>query len=249
MREYERNMRNRFCVRFAAVIVACIGLSSAVQAAEFGQINADRILFLGNSITLCLPNNWGLSASTPEKDYAHLLAGKIDAQTGGRLLMVSMDKKLVDGEQQPGTANILNVAHIFERNYRTYKAEKLRYQIDAKPDIVIMAFGENVPPATFDAAIFKKALQTLADDFKAGSNPHIFMSGVILGSNTIIDGIKRDVCAENPSHRAFVDMTVVSRDPKNIGDFGHPNDQGMQKIAETLFQAIQKRGTEKANAK
>jgi lysophospholipase L1-like esterase len=236
----ERSVRSLYRL---GIIGACAGLlafgfSQCVDGAQLGKLKADRILFLGNSITLCLPNNWGLAASTDAKDYAHLLAGAIESRTGATLRMVPMDKALVGGEQQPGKANIVNVAHIFERNYATYDRSKLEKQIDAKPDIVILQFGENVPPQTFNAAIFKASLQKLVGDLKASGDPHIFMAGMILGSNATIDNIKRSVCAEDPSRRVFVDMSDVAKDRANIGDFGHPGDKGMALIADTLFKAV-----------
>lgn len=214
------------------------GFVDTVAAAQLGKIPADRILFLGNSITLCLPNNWGLAASADAKDYAHLLADKIESRTGAKLRMVPMDKALVGGQQQPGEANVVNVAHLFERNYATYRKSKLAKQIDARPDIVILQFGENVPPQTFKPDVFKAALQKLVGDLKTNGDPHIFMAGMILGSNAAIDDIKRSVCAEDPSHRVFVDMSEVAKDRANIGDFEHPGDKGMALIAEILFKAI-----------
>ena len=75
-------------------------------------------------------------------------------------------------------------------------------------------------------------------DLKASGNPHMFMAGYILGANATIDAIKRDICAEDPTHRVFVDLSSVGKDPSNMGAYGHPGDKGMALIAETLFKAI-----------
>jgi lysophospholipase L1-like esterase len=208
-------------------------------------MKADKILFLGNSITACPPNWWGLSASSAAKDYAHLLAAAIDAKTGGRLTMIptTAPKTSPDGSVDMGNSNVINIADVFERGYASYHAARISKQLAWKADIVVLQFGENIPPATFDAAVFKKSLKTLVADLKASGNPHIFMPGYILGANAAIDEIKRSVCAEDPTHRVFVDLSAVGKDPANMGAYGHPGDKGMELIANTLFKAIVEHST------
>ena len=118
---------------------------------------AKRILFLGNSITLHgpsakvgWPNNWGMAASAQEKDYVHVLADSI-AKLSGSLPEVRID----------------NIAD-FERHYDTYDLDtKLKEHLDFKPDMVVVAIGENVPAlASEDAktkfkASFTKLLTAL----------------------------------------------------------------------------------------
>ena len=50
--------------------------------------------------------------------------------------------------------------------------------------------------------------------------------------------MKQKLCEEDPTHRVFVDLSSVGKDPSNMGEYGHPNDKGMALIAETLFKAI-----------
>jgi alpha-galactosidase len=208
-------------------------------------MKADRVLFLGNSICLVppgpnWPNNWGLTASALDKDYVHLLAKAIEARTGSKLRLVATDPaiKNPDGSIVTGNANIVNIADIFERQYATYSAARLQQQIDWKPDVVVLQFGENIPPQTFDAAVFKKSLKQLVADFQNSGNPNIFMTGYILGSNAVVDDIKRQVCAEDKTHRVFVDLSRVWPDPVTHGEFGHPNDKGMAMVADLLFRAM-----------
>jgi hypothetical protein len=224
-------------------VCVCVGSHAGVaRTAEIrlGNMKADRILFLGNSITACPPNWWGLSASTAAKDYAHLLASAIDAKTGGRLTMTPTTAPTAspDGSVDLGKSNVINIADVFERGYASYRAAKISKQLAWKADIVVLQFGENIPPATFNADIFKNGLKTLVADLKASSNPHIVMPSYILGANATIDEMKRKVCAEDPTHRVFVDLSSVGKDPTNMGAYGHPGDKGMALIAETLFKAI-----------
>ena len=104
-------------------------------------------------------------------------------------------------------------------------------QIDGKPDIVVLQFGENIDGGSLDTVALKNSLETLVTGLKNSSNPNIFITSFILGANSTIDAIKRQVVAEDPSHRVFVDLSAVSQDATNLGGWGHPNDRGMALIA------------------
>jgi hypothetical protein len=71
---------------------------------------------------------------------------------------------------------------------------------------------------------------------KKSSNPCIFVTSFILGSNPAIDKIKRQVCDEDPGRRVFVDLTARV---DASGAAGHPGDAGMKTIADTLWKALQ----------
>jgi hypothetical protein len=226
---------------------ACLLVTSLFARAngvQLGNIEANRILFLGNSITAVPQTNikiwWGLSASTAAKDYVHLLAGAIDAKTGGKLTMIPTTAPVTnpDGSVDQCESNVINIADVFERGYASYNASKISKQLAWKANIVILQFGENIPPATFNAAVFTNSLKRLVADLKARGNPHIVMPSYILGSNAAVDEIKQKICAEDPTHRVFVDLGNVGKDPSNIGAYGHPSDKGMAIIADTLFKAI-----------
>lgn len=97
------------------------------------------------------------------------------------------------------------------------------------------------PQKDFDPKAFDNAFKTLLDDLKTASNPHIFVTGNILWANPELDEIKRRVCAEDPSHRTFVDIPDYAKDISANGPVGHPNDKGMKLIADTLFVVIAKK--------
>jgi lysophospholipase L1-like esterase len=226
----------------ALFIVACVCLwwnGTAIQAVAsyLGRMKADKILVLGNSITSCHPNWWGLDASKEATDYVHLLGKSIDARTGGHLPLV-----LTDGTPAGGAAaNVVNIAGIFERGYATYTASQLQSQIDAKPDIVVLQIGENVPTdATFNATAFKNGLRTLLTDLKQSSNPEVFVTSCIMYPNWTVDAIKQQICAEDSAHRTYVDLSAIRLDAANnlSGYAGHPGDKGMAFIADKLFDAM-----------
>jgi hypothetical protein len=71
------------------LVCVCHGQEEGHPAAALGTMRADRILILGNSITLHGPweaGGWkhpcGMAAGVPEKDYVHLLVAGLDARTG-----------------------------------------------------------------------------------------------------------------------------------------------------------------------
>ena len=173
-------------------------------------------------------------------DYVHLLTSSINTATGGSLTVAPPSPifgRWYYGDPLPNwNGNILNIADLFERNYNTWDNARIQNQLDAKPDLVVLQFGENVVPG--DMGQLKTALEDLCTGLENSSNPNIFITSFILGSNPTIDAIKQQVCAEDPSHRVFVDLSSVSQDPSNIGDYGHPNDQGMALIADTIFSAM-----------
>ena len=237
------------------IIAVCACLSTTcllaqTDGAQLGNMQADKILFLGNSITFCSQTGstqwWGLSASTATKDYAHLLTQKINTATGGSLTIVPPNPHQGDANNRwyanhklpVYNGNILNMADIFERNYDTWDNARIKNQIDGKADIVVLQIGENIPMPTFNAEVFTNSLKKIVADIKASSNPHIFMPSYILGANATVDGIKRKVCEEDPTQRVFVDLSAVGKDATNIGAYGHPNDKGMALIADMLFSAI-----------
>lgn len=236
--------------------MACACLFTQLQDSQaadvhWGNMKANRILFLGNSITLHPPlpsigwnNNWGMAASTAETDYVHVLTSAIEQKTGATLRIDPTDPAItspVDGSVLAGhvnDANVVNLWHEFEFRYKTYDNTKFQPQIEWKPDIVVLQFGENIDMATLDAAALKISLQTLLNGLKESSNPHIFLPSFILGVNPTIDAIKQQVVADDPSHRVFVDLSVVGQDSANLGGWRHPNDRGMALIANTLFGAM-----------
>ena len=228
-------------------VVVLVGLAMQChigQAADayLGNMKANRILFLGNSIALSGLNWWGLTASSQTKDYVHLLAGSITDCTGVSLRLDPMGPKdqQTDGTYTAGDANIVNVADIFERGYATYPgSNRLEQQLSWQPDLVVLQIGENVPSTGFDATVFKSSMETLMTELKECNNPHIFMTSCILGANPTIDGIKKEIVAEDTAHRVFVDLNSVRQDPLNIENvYRHPSDQGMQVIADNIFSAM-----------
>lgn len=235
----------------ALLLWAC--LAAGAEAAPGGALKAQRVLFLGNSITLHGPHepygwrhNCGMAASVPEKDYVHVLAAALTARTGCALrLSPTAGPAGPDGVAPPAT--IVNIADIFERHYAPFDSARLQAQLAWKPDLVIVQCGENVVRETFDPAAFKTGFQALLAALQAAGNPQVFVTGQVLGDGGPLDQIKREVCAEDPAHRSYVDLSSFHGDATNLASaepyysgiiVGHPGDKGMALIAALLLKAI-----------
>jgi len=210
------------------------------KEARLGTLRVERVLFLGNSITVHGPapqigwtGNWGMAASAREKDYAHLLVRRI-AEAAGR---------------QP-EAMIEGVAD-FERHYDTFDAgSALKRAIGFHADLIVVALGENVPALSSEEAKgkFRAGLASLLAALKKGGEPALFVRSCFWPDKTK-DEILRDVCRE--AGGSFVDNSGLAKDESNFarserkfdhaGVAAHPGDKGMQAIADAIWKAIAER--------
>ncbi|MBN2293432.1 MAG: SGNH/GDSL hydrolase family protein [Pirellulales bacterium] len=196
-----------------------------------------KILFLGNSITKHgdAPRiGWhgvrGMAASTLEKDYVHVAAAAIT--------------------KKQGTAPEIMVETIaaFERDFTNYDvAKNLKEALKFKPDTLVLAIAENVPPLKTEQsqAQFKASVLKLLSTFKADSNPAIIVRSGFWPDKTK-DEILRQVCKQVGG--TFVDISDLAkdesnyarseRDYKHAGVAAHPGDKGMKAIADAILKAI-----------
>lgn len=211
----------------------------------WGTMKANKILFLGNSVTSV--GTIGLAASTQAKDYVHTLASAINARTGSNLVI---DLVPLTGGTTSGAQNVLNIADIFERNYFTYQNSMIQKQLDWQADLVVLQFHENMNMGAFNAATFTTSLRALMNGIKASSDPNIFVTSGIMYTNSTVDAIKQQICAEDPARRRFVNFSGFSSDPTNLASsepyyqstpivLSHPGDKGMGVISSTLFNAME----------
>ena len=184
-----------------------------------------RILFAGNSITrhgLKPDIGWnrecGMAASCLEKDYVHqymALAREVDPQAGFAIAQVAD----------------------FERNFdRPDIWESYREAADFDADIIISFFGANVNKA-YDAdesrrGEFSAAYEKLMGLFNASGKAKIFHSAGFY-IRPVLDAEKRLV-AEKYGEPFITLDDIIARDDVR-GEFNHPNDLGMQLIAEKFF--------------
>jgi hypothetical protein len=241
---FKTNARLLCIPAFVALTLALLQFqASDAFAVSWGHMKADRILFLGNSVTLAGWYNgmsdvyWGIAASSEANDYVHRLTTRVNSTAGASLTVAPptpQQGRWYYGDALPGwNGNILNMADVFERNFNTWDNARIQNQINASPDIVVLQIGENMANGTY--AQFQTGLESLATALKNKSNPNIFITSRILGSDPTADAIKQTICAEDPSHRVFINL-VGQVDVS--GAYGHPNDLGMRQISDALYGAM-----------
>ncbi len=201
-----------------------------------------RILFLGNSITLHGPKadigwtgNWGMAASSKEKDYVHLVSTGLARQTGvtPRIL-------------------VRNIAD-FERHYGSYDVdEQLKDAFAFDPDLVVLAIGENVPALDSEGtkAQFQKAVMNLLRCVLAKRHPLLVVRSCFW-ADAAKDQVLREACEE--ASGVFVDIGSLGRNSamaarsersfSHDGVAGHPGDKGMEAIAGAMLEAIRQRNS------
>lgn len=206
---------------------------------RIGNQRVGKVLFLGNSITLhgTAPNigwtgNWGMAASTREKDYVHLLLDRIAKAAGGK--PVVMVKNIADFERRQSDFNV---------------SEGLQDELAFEADLIVIAIGENASsPKTDDAkAKYGAAFANLLAELKKRGQPTLIVRSCFW-PDPAKDQIMKKVCED--AGGVFVDNSKLGGDESNYarserkiehaGVAGHPGDKGMQAIADTLWNAIQK---------
>jgi len=213
---------------------------AARQPARIGSLRAGRVLFLGNSITLHGPlaeigwaGNWGMAASAEDKDYVHLLTARIAQAAGAK-----------------PEVRVRNIAD-FERQYGTFDvATGLKAEIEFKPDLVVVAIGENVPALDTETAkaAYAAAFARLLTQLKQAGSPALFVRSSFWPDPAKDDLMKR---ASAGAGATFIDIASLGREEANAarserkidhaGVAAHPGDRGMQAIADAIWAAIQDR--------
>jgi lysophospholipase L1-like esterase len=234
------NRRLVACVAVVLLLASCPAV--VAQGLKIGHLRADKVLFLGNSITLHGPapqigwdGNWGMAASSREKDYVHLLLSQIAKAAGG-----------------VPEAKIKNIAD-FERSLDGFAVnDRLKDELAFEADLIIVAIGENVAALESDAAQakFQAAFTRLLKELKAHGKPAIFVRSSFW-ADPAKDEILKKVCEETGG--TFVDNTKLGSDKANAarserkidhdGVAAHPGDKGMKAIADALWVAIEEQGS------
>jgi hypothetical protein len=197
-----------------------------------------NILFLGNSLTLCgVPeeesdreHERGLTSTSMDKDYVHLLINKIS------------DEKQVNIKY-----SIINIAD-FERNFSklSFNYTQLKNATVQKPDIVIFQIGENVSKE--DISLYGKVyIDRFTELVQMFSNSRRI---VCLPFWPDIDKIKATTKVALETESAIVDLSHLGngldisnfayskKEYKQPGVGMHPGDTGMQNIADVIYSVI-----------
>jgi alpha-galactosidase len=222
----------------AVLVVSVFSNDRPADAAiQMGTLDVSRILFLGNSITYhpSLPsigwyNNWGMAASSEDKDYVHVLTTAIAERTGARPEIM-----------------VKNIAE-FEWNYTTYSvSSKLSTELAFKPTLLVLAIGENATVVSAaDQVNYGNAYANLLETFKTNSNPTVFTRSCFW-ADSVKDSVMQTVTVAERG--TYVDISTLGSNPLNYAYSeapyasdsafnSHPGDRGMAAIADALFTSM-----------
>ena len=186
-----------------------------------------KILFVGNSTSKHGPKpsiGWtrdcGMAASCPEKDYVHLVA------------------KMAQKYDPDLSFAVLQVAS-FEGQFETYDiASEYADGPAYDADIIVMLFGTNVPK-TYDTRedhAFIDAYEKMRNFLDGEKKPKFFHVEQFFVREKII--ADRRAVAEKYGE-PFIELGSIKTDEATHGEYNHPNDYGMQCIADKIWEAIE----------
>lgn len=211
----------------------------ALGMALCGCSQKHNVLCLGNSITRHMPkddigwySDWGMAASSADKDYCHLL------------------ETMLQQRNAKSTVTPLNIA-FWERNLDCNIDSLIAKNLQGK-DIVVIRLGENVK----DKSLFRSRILDLVQRCKQ-QTPNVIITGCFWEDAEKEDAL---INAAKVNGLSFVPLEWILRDHSDIacpsesdviqdmngGTYtlfnedvmAHPGDEGMRMIAESIFSQI-----------
>jgi len=190
-----------------------------------------KILFAGNSITICPPvpdigwfGDWGMAASTEENDYVHYTVKKLNEIAG------------------PVEHMSFNAAD-FEREFECFDFDRYKMRRDFDADIIVVRLIENVDPKKLDELDFAGALRDFIGYLNKNGNAKVFCTGAFC-PNPKGDIVVRKACSDYGY--TYIDISSLQGDIKNTarsefkdaGVGAHPSDLGMAGIGCLILESI-----------
>lgn len=215
----------------------------------------NKVLVVGNSITYypAPRSNWpgeprGMAATAPNKDFVRLLTAKL--QTNNANVQV---RTFADFASE--TSNVINDATgpVWEAQYWTTDLNKFDAVAAWQPDLIIMRVGENVGDPAHD---FLTHYLALIDKLKSQSpNAKVVLTPSVWGQTDVTNAIATAASQRSyPYANTLASMWTfmndasnpyypwhVYKDSQGNDDDGvnrHPNDAGMQRIADEIWAKI-----------
>jgi len=194
-----------------------------------------RMMVIGNSIMSHGPapdlgwtNFNGMAASAPEKDYVHLLTAKLNSLRDG------VQTKMVSGGA-------------FERQFGRgdYSVtEFLKPLQEFKPDIIFVRIGENMDEGSVQQNNLVGNLRVLFDFLRQNAGgPVQIICSTSVWNRPQADAVIRQVAAEKAVPLADLKSMVgvpsyFASQYANAGVAAHPNDAGMQRITDIIWDTM-----------
>lgn len=194
--------------------------------------NGLKVMFVGNSITLHgkFPsigwfNEWGMAASSEEKDYVHILMDRIK-------------------EKNFDTSFCICQVAGWESNYKNGE-EKFNLYESARnfnADIIVMRFVENCATKEFEPVVFKNEMSKLLNYLNPQNKAKFVMTTGFWHHPG--DEVIEEYAKEN--NHPIVKLGDLGEDDammakglfEHSGVAMHPGDLGMKNIAERIFAVI-----------
>ena len=204
---------------------------SVSQLVYFDDRGGKRILFLGNSITKHAPaesigwfNDWGMAASSEDKDYVHRTMSKV-------------------WEVDPIASFMVAQIASWEREYwnKNLMSEQYPAIIDFKADIIIMRAIENVRDLEHDGYTWEQGYKDLLDTLSTDTTK------IVLTNSFWQQNEKNEIVEKIAKERNYklVDVCIGADDRytakglfEHAGVAAHPGDEGMEEIASRIFDGI-----------
>lgn len=217
-----------------------IPLCRAITPADSSASKPLKLLILGNSITQHAPfieagwyGNWGMAASSRDKDYVHQLMSSVQ----GMYPLLQMKYQ-----------NIALIENKFTEDIVPQVKGNYEFQAcaDYEADIIIITIGANIH--TDNAPLTVAKYTEIVNAFKTNPNAKVIVGATTLTGEDVIE-VLSDYAATN--HCPFVDMAFTKSehpeyfpadsefDPEKGGGVRlHPNDAGMKAMADSLAPAL-----------
>ena len=197
-----------------------------------GEGGGLRVVFVGNSITrhgykpdIGWYGDWGMAASSKDKDYVHRAFAMLKEKYGEVSICIAQGAE-------------------WERGYlETQKVlcEKYTKARDFMADIVVIRIGENMPKGS--APDCKEQFSEMIKFFASNENAKVVVTDSFWRHDARDEMIK-EICAENGY--IFCRLHDLEEDEANMaiglfehrGVAKHPSDLGMERIAQRIVECI-----------
>ena len=235
---------NILLIIFILFFIACSDSNEKTQSNDVipvipPQNNPKECIVLGNSITIHGINTywwgeWGMAASTRENDFVHKL------------------ESIINSHDLNYVCNPVNISN-WERTLDLDSINFMALNI-ADYDVIIIRLGENISDDV-ESEVCEIAFKDLINSIKEqNKDAKIYMTGVFWPNTSKEIAIKNAASSENVKYinidKFCSDANIHSIGDHVYGDDGllhtiehkgvalHPNDSGMEAIAEEIYKAM-----------
>ncbi len=226
----------------AAMLLTSIGCIACAQETDATQEKSVKIFCIGNSLLIHGPSqgigwngNWGMAASCEENDYYHVMQ---------KMFKEEFPEYKTEWSRVGAAGFERGITSSLDQDYTSLLNSVVGGIKNFKPDIVTVQIGDNTPADAITEASFAYALAELVEYCRT-VNPDV---KVILSKPFYAGAGIKATGAQKAAEQTGVPCVDLAEfnvnEYKAIGQFehagvaGHPNDKGMEKVAEAFYSVI-----------